>query len=90
MLELAGAGPEEVFLDLGCGCGATNLAVDHLELLEPGTLPRTSSGKLRRQEALRLYRRGALAPPEKVTPLRLAAAMGRSAWAFARHRSRGR
>lgn len=35
--------------------GATGLAVDHVELLDPGALPRTSSGKLRRGEALRRY-----------------------------------
>jgi len=65
---------------------AAGVAADRVEPLEPGTLPRTSSGKLRRQEALRLYRAGELAPPEKVTPIRLAAAMGRSAWAFARQK----
>ena len=35
--------------------GATGLAVDRLEILAPGALPRTSSGKLRRGETLRLY-----------------------------------
>lgn len=37
----------------------------------PGTLPRTSSGKMRRHETLRLYLRGDLQAPRKVTPLRL-------------------
>jgi acyl-CoA synthetase (AMP-forming)/AMP-acid ligase II len=41
--------------------GVTGLAVDRLEILAPGTLPRTSSGKLRRGEALRLYLAGELA-----------------------------
>ncbi|HEY4592529.1 MAG TPA: AMP-dependent synthetase, partial [Thermoanaerobaculia bacterium] len=41
--------------------GATGLAVDRLEVLAPGTLPRTSSGKLRRGETLRLYLAGELA-----------------------------
>jgi acyl-CoA synthetase (AMP-forming)/AMP-acid ligase II len=41
--------------------GATGLAVDRLEVLSPGTLPRTSSGKLRRGETLRLYLAGELA-----------------------------
>jgi acyl-CoA synthetase (AMP-forming)/AMP-acid ligase II len=40
--------------------GATGLAVDRLEVLAPGTLPRTSSGKLRRGETLRLYLAGEL------------------------------
>jgi fatty-acyl-CoA synthase len=65
---------------------ATGLAVDHLEVLEPGTLPRTSSGKLRRSETLRLYRDGALAPPAPVTMLRLAGAVARSSLAYTRLR----
>jgi fatty-acyl-CoA synthase len=66
--------------------GATGLAVDRVEVLTPGTLPRTSSGKLRRQEALRLYLAGQLAPPEPVTALRMAKAMARSGIAYARLR----
>lgn len=66
--------------------GATGLAVDQVEVLAPGTLPRTSSGKLRRQEALRLYLAGELAPPEPVTTLRMARAMARSELAYARLR----
>ena len=65
---------------------ATGLAVDRVEVLAPGTLPRTSSGKLRRQEALRLYLAGALTPPQPVTPLRMAKAMARSGIAYARFR----
>jgi fatty-acyl-CoA synthase len=64
--------------------GAAGLSVDRVEVLAPGTLPRTSSGKLRRQEALRLYLAGELAPPAPVTPLRLAGAMARSGLAYAR------
>ncbi len=41
--------------------GATGLVVERLEVLAPGALPRTSSGKLRRGEALRLYLAGELA-----------------------------
>jgi len=66
--------------------GATGLDVDKVVVLEPGTLPRTSSGKLRRQESLRLWLAGELAPPEPVTPLRLAGAMARSGLAYARYR----
>ncbi len=65
---------------------ATGLALDRLEVLAPGTLPRTSSGKLRRSEALRLYLEGGLAPPAPVTPLRLARAVARSELAYARWR----
>lgn len=66
--------------------GATGLAADHVVLLEPGTLPRTSSGKLRRGETLRLYLTGELAPPDPVTPFRLAGAVARSSLAYARLR----
>jgi fatty-acyl-CoA synthase len=40
-----------------------------VELLAPGTLPRTSSGKLRRTEAARLWVAGRLQPPKRVTTL---------------------
>jgi acyl-CoA synthetase (AMP-forming)/AMP-acid ligase II len=79
----AGAG------DIGDACRAavrtaTGLEIDRVELLEPGTLPRTSSGKLRRQESLRLYLAGELLPPEKVKPWRLAGAAVRGALDVAR------
>ncbi|MEL6345504.1 MAG: AMP-binding protein [Myxococcota bacterium] len=50
--------------------------------VEPGTLPRTSSGKLRRAEALRRWKSGELAPPQKVTPWMIAGAMARSAFGY--------
>jgi acyl-CoA synthetase (AMP-forming)/AMP-acid ligase II len=53
-------------------------------MLEPGTLPRTSSGKLRRSEALRLYLAGQLTPPRSAGPARLSAELARSALAFAK------
>jgi acyl-CoA synthetase (AMP-forming)/AMP-acid ligase II len=56
----------------------------HVELLAPGALPRTSSGKMRRQEALRRHAAGALAPPSKVTPATVAAALSRSALGYLR------
>jgi fatty-acyl-CoA synthase len=49
--------------------GATGLAVDRLEILAPGALPRTSSGKLRRGETLRLYLAGELAVLEPAASL---------------------
>ena len=75
--------------DIGEACRAavrtaTGLELDHVELLEPGTLPRTSSGKLRRQESLRLYLAGELLPPDKVRPWRLAGAAVRGALDVAR------
>jgi acyl-CoA synthetase (AMP-forming)/AMP-acid ligase II len=62
----------------------TGIAPHMVRLLAPGTLPRTSSGKLRRQEALRRFLAGALAPPRKVTPLRLALELARGQLAHAR------
>jgi acyl-CoA synthetase (AMP-forming)/AMP-acid ligase II len=65
---------------------ATGLPVDEVAVLAPGTLPRTSSGKLRRGEAVRRHLAGALSPPAPVTPLRLAGAVARSGLAYARMR----
>ena len=39
---------------------ATGLEVDGVEVLAPGTLPRTSSGKLKRLETRELYLMGKL------------------------------
>ena len=49
----------------------TGIRPAHVELLTPGTLPRTSSGKLRRHEALNQWQTRKLAPPKKVTAARL-------------------
>jgi acyl-CoA synthetase (AMP-forming)/AMP-acid ligase II len=67
----------------------TGVAPAAVEILAPGTLPRTSSGKLRRQEALRRHLAGTLAPPRRPGVLRIAleAARGQLAWARARRRS---
>lgn len=65
---------------------ATGLNPDLVLALAPGTLPRTSSGKLRRAEALRQHRAGTLTPPEKVTPWLIAGAMARSVLGFAQSR----
>jgi len=53
-------------------------------LLAPGTLPRTSSGKLRRAESLRQLLAGELRAPDGVTPLLLLREAARSLWARAR------
>ncbi|HSN53758.1 MAG TPA: AMP-binding protein, partial [Candidatus Sulfomarinibacteraceae bacterium] len=60
--------PKAAFAELVRACRArvrrvTGLEVDRVEVLAPGTLPRTSSGKLRRQEALRRLLAGELEPP---------------------------
>ena len=58
----------------------TGIRPHTIRLLAPGTLPRTSSGKLRRAEALRRFQHGALTPPRKMGPLALAREWLRSAW----------
>ncbi len=57
---------------------AVGLPVDDVFVLAPGTLPRTSSGKLRRGETLRQHLAGTLAPPARVNPLTLGLALLRS------------
>jgi fatty-acyl-CoA synthase len=63
---------------------ATGLEPDRVEVVAPGTLPRTSSGKIRRHEALKRWRAGVLAAPVAVTPFRLVGAAVRSSLAMAR------
>jgi fatty-acyl-CoA synthase len=64
----------------------TGVRVHAVGLLEPGTLPRTSSGKMRRAEALRRFQAGTLAPPRRVNVLTLAWEVVRSGIAAARPR----
>jgi acyl-CoA synthetase (AMP-forming)/AMP-acid ligase II len=64
----------------------TGLRVDTLIPLSPGTLPRTSSGKVRRGEALKRHLAGDLDPPEDVSALKLLGTMLRSRRALARSR----
>ena len=66
----------------------TGIRPHTVELLVPGTLPRTSSGKLRRSEALRRWTTGTLQPPARVNAVRLVGEMLRSALALARARVR--
>jgi acyl-CoA synthetase (AMP-forming)/AMP-acid ligase II len=56
----------------------TGVRAHSVRLLAPGTLPRTSSGKLRRGEALRRYLSGELRPPKRVNAARLVGEMARS------------
>jgi len=67
---------------------ATGLQPDHVEVLEAGTLPRTSSGKIRRHEALRQWRASELGAPLPVTPMHLAGALVRSKMAMVRSQRR--
>ena len=64
----------------------TGIRPHTVRLLAPGTIPRTSSGKLRRNEALRRFLARELAPPTNVSRLRILLELLRSAFAFARAR----
>ena len=91
LVEAARGVPEADFNLVASACGmkilaATGLSPDRVAVLPAGSLPRTSSGKLRRQAALAQYLAGTLGPPAPVTTLRLAAALLRSAVAFLRAR----
>lgn len=56
----------------------------HVEILEPGTLPRTSSGKMRRADALRMFLAGELLPPEKMNTIKMLKEIGKSQIAWGR------
>ncbi len=77
--------------DLEAGCreavlAACGVAPDEVVVLAPGTLPRTSSGKIRRSETLRLWKEGSLDPPDAVGMRTIASAMLRSAAGYLRSR----
>jgi fatty-acyl-CoA synthase len=67
----------------------TGVRAHTVRVLEPGTLPRTSSGKLRRSEALRRFLAGELTAPRKVGKVGLVVEMAKSALAFARAEREG-
>jgi fatty-acyl-CoA synthase len=64
----------------------TRIRPAHVELLAPGTLPRTSSGKLRRREARTQWLAGTLSPPKKVSAANLLAAAAHGELSHARAR----
>ncbi|HVP62537.1 MAG TPA: AMP-binding protein [Myxococcaceae bacterium] len=80
------AGPELVDRIRAAVAEHTGVRPHTVQLLAPGTLPRTSSGKLRRSEALRRWTTGTLHPPARVNAVRLVGEMLRSALALARAR----
>ncbi|MBK6848519.1 MAG: fatty acyl-AMP ligase [Proteobacteria bacterium] len=65
---------------------ATGLVPAEVLVLDPGTLPRTSSGKLRRSEARQRYLEQRLTPPQRATVLRVASALAHSHAALRRSR----
>ena len=84
----ADAGPDLADRIRAAVAERTGIRPHTVQLLAPGTLPRTSSGKLRRSEALRRWTTGNLHPPARVNAVRLVGAMLRSALALARARPR--
>ncbi len=95
LVEARRAEPEPARRGIAAACSravlaATGLVPERVEVLAPGTLPRTSSGKLRRGAALARYLDGTLDAPAPVTPLRLARELARSGIAFARDGARRR
>ena len=56
----------------------------HVQVLDPGTLPRTSSGKMRRTGALNMFLTGELLPPEKMGVLKMFKELGKSQLAWGR------
>lgn len=67
---------------------ACGVAVSEVIVVQPGTLPRTSSGKIRRGETLRLWERGELDAPGGVNVVTIGGAMVRSAVGYMRSRMR--
>ena len=69
---------------------ASGVAAEQVVVVAPGTLPRTSSGKIRRAETLRRHLAAELSPPDAVSPLTLTRSWWRSSRAFQRWRLRRR
>jgi len=91
ILEARRGVPSDRFPAIGEECAAavraaTALSPDRVEVVVPGTLPRTSSGKLRRAESLRRYLAGELGAPAAVTSLGLLGAVARSSVDLVRFR----
>jgi len=89
--RVRGSGPaadDSLVVDAICRAilARTGIRPHTVRLLAPGTIPRTSSGKLRRGEALRRFLAGELDPPAKVSRLRILLEVLRSAVAFGRVR----
>jgi fatty-acyl-CoA synthase len=96
LVEATAEASAEERADLPKRCAERVLAVTGVRpalvvLVEAESLPRTSSGKLRRREALRRHLEGTLTGPRRVTAALLAGALARSQVAYLKaRRSRGR
>ncbi len=89
LAEHADAPPDDLVQQVSAAIVArTGIRPHTVKVLAPGTLPRTSSGKLRRAEALRAYLEGTLAAPRSVNLLFVGGEMAKSALAHARRKLR--
>ncbi|MBM4379917.1 MAG: AMP-binding protein [Deltaproteobacteria bacterium] len=87
LVEALEESPEDLEAQVRAAVAArTQVTPGEVVLLAPGTLPRTSSGKLRRREALRQYLAGTLSPPRPVNALTVGAELARSAAGYLRSR----
>jgi acyl-CoA synthetase (AMP-forming)/AMP-acid ligase II len=66
----------------------TGIRPGRIAIVKPGTLLRTSSGKLRRGASIRQYLAGSLVPPDAINGLTLTGKLLRSALGFLRARLR--
>jgi acyl-CoA synthetase (AMP-forming)/AMP-acid ligase II len=85
LVETTGTPPDALKEQVrGAVLARTGVDPHTVVLLEPGTLPRTSSGKLRRQEALRRFHAQTLSAPEKVNALTMGRELAKSALGYAK------
>lgn len=85
--ETAGAPPPDLEARVSQAIVArTAIRPYRVQLVAPGALPRTSSGKLKRAEALRQALAGELKPPREVNLFTLTGAIAQSALAHARRK----
>ena len=78
---------DEIIADIGSQVTTgISLIPYHIEILRPGTLPRTSSGKLQHKKALDQFLAGELVPPETVNALKLLKDFSKSQLSWAKFR----
>jgi 1-acyl-sn-glycerol-3-phosphate acyltransferase len=65
---------------------AIGVPPDEVALVPPGAVPKTSSGKIRRAEAKRMYEQGALGPPRREPRWRRRLLLAAAAWSELRPR----
>ncbi len=78
-VETRGTPPEDLEAQVTRAVlSATAIKLDEVILLAPGTLPRTSSGKIRRADTLDRWQKGELTAPHKVGPAAMIGAIAKS------------